>query len=227
MPFWDNTFLLLIPAFILALWAQARVKSAYAKWSKVKNHQGLTGAEVAKIILDNNQLSNIPIKQIPGELTDNYNPIKKELNLSIGVYNNDTVAAIGIAAHETGHAIQHSHSYAPLQFRNSIFPVANFGSVLAFPLFFIGLIFGYNKTLMDLGILLFSGFVLFTLITLPVEFNASKRAIAILQHSGYFTSQEMVGVKDVLNAAALTYVASAATAILELLRLLIIRGERD
>jgi len=226
-PFWDSTFLLIIPGLILALWAQAKVRNAYNKWARVRTQSGLTGAEIAKIILDGYRLSDIPVREIPGELTDNYDPIKKRLNLSESVYESNSVAAIGIAAHEAGHAIQHNFNYIPLKLRNGIFPVASFGSTLAFPLFFIGLIMGYNKFLMDLGILLFTGFVAFTLITLPVEFNASKRAIAILQNSGYFSRQELIGVREVLSAAALTYVASAATAILQLLRLLILRGDRD
>ncbi|MBN1898346.1 MAG: zinc metallopeptidase [Spirochaetes bacterium] len=223
MFFWDSTFLLIIPAFILALWAQSRVKSAYSKWARVRTRRGITGADMAEKILSGNGI-DVPVKEIAGELTDNYDPIKKSLNLSQGVFGSDSVAAVGIAAHEAGHAIQHSKGYAALKFRNGIFPVARFGSNLGFFLFFIGLIMGYNKLLMDIGIYLFTAFVAFTIITLPVEFNASKRAVAILQSSGYLDTKEITGVKEVLSAAAWTYVASATMAIMQLLRLLILRG---
>ena len=156
-----------------------------------------------------------------------YGSLKKTLNLSESVYNSNSVAAAGIAAHETGHAIQHNVGYFPLVLRNSIYPIASLGSNLAFPLFFFGLILGYNKLLMDIGIWLFLGFVAFTIVTLPVEFNASKRAITILETSGYFTSMEMKGVKEVLTDAALTYVAAALSALVNLSRLLILRGDRD
>ncbi len=223
--FWlfDPTYILLLPAIILTLWAQAKVTSAYRRWSTVRSRSGLTGAEVARAILDSYGLYDIPVQETSGHLTDNYNPIKKTLNLSESVYGSDSIAAIGVAAHEAGHAIQHSHNYFPLKLRNGIFPVANFGSWLAFPLFFMGLIFG-SRTLIDIGIWLFTGFVAFTIITLPVEFNASKRAIAILENSGYLTSYEIKGAKEVLNAAALTYVAAAATAVMNLLRLLLLRN---
>lgn len=225
--FFDPTYILILPGLIIALWAQAKVRSAYAKWSRIRTKSGLSGAEIAKIILQGYRLDDIPIREIPGELTDNYDPIKKRLNLSSEVFNSDSVAALGIAAHEAGHAIQHNYGYIPLTVRNGIYPIANFGSMLAFPLFFLGIILGYNKFLIDLAIYLFAGFVAFTLITLPVEFNASKRAVAILTNTGYLTSAELAGVKEVLSAAALTYVASALTALLQLLRLLILRGDRD
>lgn len=226
-PFFDSTFLLIIPGLVLALWAQSKVRNAYNKWSCIRSKSGMTGADIAKLILTGHRLSDIPIREIQGELTDNYDPIKKRLNLSEDVFEGDSVAAAGIAAHEAGHAIQHNVGYIPIKLRNGIYPIASFGSTLAFPLFFIGLIMGYNKFLIDLAIYLFAGFVAFTLITLPVEFDASKRAVAILQTSGYFTREELIGIKEVLSAAALTYVASAATAILQLLRLLILRGSRD
>ncbi len=226
-PLWDPTFILLIPAFIFAIWAQAKVKSAFNKWSKVSTTSGITAAEMAKLILNSYGLSTIPVKEVPGELTDNYNPIKKELNLSETVFSSDSVAAVGVAAHEAGHAIQHNKGYLPLFVRNAIYPVANLGSMLAFPLFFLGLILGYNKFLIDLGIWLFIGFVAFTLITLPVEFDASKRAIKILTNSGYLNSMEIKGVKEVLTAAALTYVAAALSALINLLRLLILRNEAE
>ncbi len=227
MPFFDPTMLLLIPVFIFALWAQAKVKSAFNKWSRVPTSQGITGAAMAKMILEKYGLYKIPVKETEGELTDNYNPVNKTLNLSESVYSSDSVAAVGIAAHEAGHAIQHNKGYFPLAVRNAIYPVANIGSTLAFPLFFIGLIFGYNKFLMDLGIWLFIGFTAFTVITLPVEFDASRRAVVLLKNSGYFTTEEIAGVKEVLNAAALTYVAAVLSALVNLIRLLLIRGSDD
>ncbi len=226
MPFLDPSLLLLIPVFIFALWAQTKVKSSFNKWAKVQTSRGISGADMAKLILQNHGI-NIPIKETPGELTDNYNPIKKSLNLSKDVYSSTSVAAVGIAAHEAGHAIQHNKGYSPLAIRNAIFPVANLGSTLAFPLFFLGLIFGYNKFLMDLGIWLFIGFTAFTVVTLPVEFDASRRAVILLKNSGYFNTQEIKGVKEVLNAAALTYVAAVLSALVNLIRLLLIRGSDD
>lgn len=226
-PFYNSSILILIPGILIAIWAQWKVKNAYNKWSQVKMPSRITGAEMAKIILNNNGLSNIPIKPTEGELTDNYNPINKTLNLSENVYNNDSVAAIGVAAHEAGHAIQHNTGYLPLLFRNGFFPIANFGSMLAFPLFILGIFMGYNKFLIDLGIWLFSAFVIFTIVTLPVEFNASKRAVEILTNSGALNVNELSGVKEVLSAAALTYVASALSALLNLLRLLIMSRGRD
>jgi len=223
----DSTYLLILPGIILAFWAQMKVRNAYSKWSNFRTRAALTGKEMAEMILKSYNLTNIPVKPIAGELTDHYNPIKKELALSEGVYENDSVAAIGIAAHEAGHAIQHNYGYFPLQLRNGIYPIANFGSSLAFPLFFLGIIMGWNKFLIDIAIYLFLGFVIFTIVTLPVEFNASKRAVIILNNSGLFTHEEIKGVKEVLSAAALTYVASALTALLQLLRLLLIRNSRE
>jgi len=224
--FFDSTFIILIPGLLIAIWAQMKVKNTFARWSRVGTKQNITGAEIARTILNQNGLDKIPIKQTGGKLTDNYNPIKRTLNLSESVYNSVSVAAVGVAAHEAGHAIQHNKRYMPLLARNGIFPIANFGSWLAYPLFIIGLIMGH-PSLIKIGIYLFSGFVVFTVITLPVEFNASKRAVLILQNSGSFSRQELAGVKDVLSAASLTYVAAALQAILSLLRLLILSGNRD
>ncbi len=221
----DSTFLLLIPGIIIAIWAQMKVKSTFSKWSKVATNQGVTGSEVARTILSNHGLDNIPIKPTRGRLTDNYNPVKKTLNLSEPVYGSSSVAAVGVAAHEAGHALQHNKNYTPLFVRNGIFPVARFGSWLAFPLFFIGFFF-HQPSMVKIGIYLFAGFVAFTLITLPVEFNASRRAVGILTNSGNFTKQELVGVKEVLSAASLTYVASALMALLQLLRLLMLSGRK-
>jgi Zn-dependent membrane protease YugP len=190
---------------------------------------GLTGAEAARSLLNTGGAGDVPVERIAGQLTDNYDPRKKVLRLSEGVYDGRSLAALGIAAHETGHALQHHNHYAPLQFRNGFFPVANIGSSLAFPLFFIGLLTSSRgpSVLMDIGILLFTAAVLFSVVTLPVEFNASKRAVHILETQGLLNGQEIAGARKVLSAAALTYVAATATAILWLVRMLIIRGSRD
>ena len=219
----------MIPAIILALYAQARVKGTYARYSRIMAQSGLTGAEAARSLLNTGGAGDVPVERIAGQLTDNYDPRKKVLRLSEGVYDGRSLAALGIAAHETGHALQHHNHYAPLQFRNGFFPVANIGSSLAFPLFFIGLLTSSRgpSVLMDIGILLFTAAVLFSVVTLPVEFNASKRAVHILETQGLLNGQEIAGARKVLSAAALTYVAATATAILWLVRMLIIRGSRD
>ena len=229
MYFGDTTFILLIPAILLALVAQARVKGAYARYSKVLARSGMSGAEAARSLLNAGGAGDVPVEKIAGQLTDNYDPRKKVLRLSEGVYEGRSLAALGIAAHETGHALQHHHRYAPLAFRNGFFPVANIGSTLAFPLFFIGLLTSSRgpSILMDIGILLFTAAVLFSVVTLPVEFNASKRAVHILQTQGLLDGQEIVGARKVLSAAALTYVAATAMAVLQLVRLLMIRDSRD
>jgi uncharacterized protein len=229
MYFGDTTFILLIPAIILALYAQARVKGTYARYSKVMAQSGMTGAEAARSLLNTGGAGDVTVERIEGRLTDNYDPRKKALRLSEGVFEGRSLAALGIAAHETGHALQHHNHYAPLQFRNGFFPVANLGSILAFPLFFIGLLTSSRgpSILMDIGILLFAGAVLFSVVTLPVEFNASKRAVQILQTQGLMNSQELGGARKVLSAAALTYVAATTMAILQLVRLLMIRNSRD
>ncbi|MCL5019977.1 MAG: zinc metallopeptidase [Patescibacteria group bacterium] len=224
--FYDPTMLLLIPALLLSLYAQFKVKMTYARFSKVRSRKGLTGAQAANYILRNKGLGSIPIEETPGSLTDHYDPRKKILRLSSDNYHSDSIAALGVSAHEAGHAVQHGEGYAPLAFRNTIVPVANFGSTLAFPLFILGIIFSWSS-LIDLGIILFSVAVVFTVITLPVEFNASRRAIAELANSGFLQSDELQGAKKVLNAAALTYVAATAMAVLELVRLLLIRNSMD
>lgn len=226
MFYYDQTFLLLIPAIILAVYAQFRVQSTYAKYSKVPSTSGLTGETAGRKLLNGAGLYNVPVDSIPGELTDNYDPRDKTLHLSGGVYKGNSIAAIGVAAHEVGHAIQDATGYAPLKFRSNIVPVASIGSNLAIPLFFLGLFLSIPQ-LMDIGILAFSVAVLFTLITLPVEFNASGRAVKILSSGGYMTEGEISDVKKVLNAAALTYVAATTMAILNLLRLLALRNSRD
>jgi Zn-dependent membrane protease YugP len=222
----DSTFVLLIPAIILAIYAQFKVQSTYSQMSQVHSKKGLTGAAAGRKLLDAAGLSNVGIEQIGGNLTDNYDPRDKTLHLSEGVYNNDSIAAVGIVAHEVGHAVQDSKAYAPLKIRSGLVPAANIGSQLAIPLFFLGMIFSYPR-LMDIGIIAFSLAVVFTIITLPVEFNASKRAVAMLSDGGFLTKDEVPLAKKVLDAAALTYVAATAMAVLNLIRLLAIRGSRE
>jgi len=224
--FWDPTFLLLIPAIILSIYAQIKVKSTYSKYKEMFAGRNITGYEVAKEILSRNGINNVEIEKIEGELTDHYDPKKKMLRLSEANFRGGSIAAIGVAAHEVGHALQDKNNYAPLYVRNNIVPIAGFGSTLAFPLLFIGIIMSITS-LIDVGIILFSGVVLFHMITLPVEFNASSRAVAELKKTGYFQDNELFAAKKVLNAAALTYIAAAAVAVLQLLRLLILRGAMD
>ena len=221
--FWDPTFLLLIPAVVLALFAHTRVRSTYRRYSRVPNSGGYRGSDVARALLRANGIADVEIGRAEGHLSDHYDPRRKILRLSPGVHDGKSVAALGIAAHEVGHAVQHSAGYAPLSIRHRLFPVASIGTSLAFPLFIAGLLFRVPY-LMDIGILFFSGAVLFQLVTLPVEFNASSRALAQLQNGGYLVAEEVSGARSVLNAAALTYVAATAMAVLQLLRLLLLRG---
>jgi len=221
--FYPETLMLLLPALILALYASYKVRSTYAKYLQVPTQRRVTAAQVAEEILTRAGVSGVRIEGTPRTLGDHYDPRTKSLRLSAP--NSYSVAAVGVAAHEAGHAIQHAQGYAPLAVRSAVVPVANFGSQLAFPLFFIGLIFR-SEPLLNAGIILFSAAVLFTLITLPVEFNASRRAVAALQQSGLVTREELGGVKEVLSAAALTYVAAAAMAALQLLSMLLIARRR-
>ncbi|MDI6601394.1 MAG: zinc metallopeptidase [Thermoanaerobacteraceae bacterium] len=222
----DSTFILLIPAMILAIYAQSKVQNTFNKYLRYKNVRGYTGADVARRLLDLNGLYDVPVETISGTLTDHYDPARKVMRLSREVYSGMSIAALGVAAHETGHAIQHKEGYMPLAIRNSIVPIANFGSNLAWPLFLLGLIMGITP-LLDFGIILFSAVVIFQIITLPVEFNASNRAIKLLRSEGILTAEEIGPAREVLNAAALTYLAATLTAILQLLRLIILRGRRD
>lgn len=226
--FWDPTFIIVIPAVLFALYAQIRVSTAYNRYSQVPLHNGLTGAQVAKEILRRNGLSGVQVERIEGRLSDHYDPRTRVLRLSASVHDGVSVASAGVAAHETGHALQHAQDYAPLAVRSAIVPVAQFGSWLAWPIFMIGFIFpsGISWTLMQLGILIFTAAVAFTLITLPVEFNASARALRVLQTERLVTVDELAGARTVLTAAALTYVAAAATAILQLARLLLLANMR-
>lgn len=222
----DPTFLLLIPAMLLALYAQFKVQSTFAKYSKVASAKGLTGAEVGRQLLNDAGLKSVPVQEVAGELTDHYDPRDKTLHLSRPVYGSNSVAAVGVVAHEVGHAMQDSKAYAPLAIRNNLVPAANLGSQLAIPLFFMGLLFSFPM-LMDIGIIAFSLAVAFQVITLPVELNASSRAIKVLADGNYLTSEEIPMARSVLNAAALTYVAATAMAVLNLIRLLALRGRRD
>jgi hypothetical protein len=226
-PFYDPTYILVIIGIILTLGASAKVRSTFAKYSRVRSMSGMTGAQAAERLLQASGIYDVQIEHVSGQLNDHYDPRTKVLRLSDSVYGQSSLAAIGVAAHECGHAIQHEQNYAPLKFRSAIVPVANFGSMAAWPLIILGVIMGYSQTLINIGILLFSLAVLFQLVTLPVEFNASKRAIARLGETGILFGDELGQSKKVLDAAALTYVAAAAATILQLLRLLILFGGRD
>ncbi len=228
--FFDATFILLIPAILFTIYAQIKVKSTCNKYLDFQAASGMTGAQVARDLLNRGNLHDVPVELIPGSLSDHYDPRSRVLRLSPEVYHGRSLASIGVAAHETGHAIQHANAYVPLSIRNGIFPVANLGSNLGYILFFIGLLFGgsASRFLIDLGIILFSFFVFFTILTLPVEFNASSRALTLLADGGYLRQgEEITGARKVLNAAAMTYVAAAAVAVLNLIRMLLIRGRDD
>lgn len=224
--FFDSTMLLLIPAVLLAAWAQFRVKSTFDRYSQIGARRGVTADQVARMLLDRFGLTSVPVQRVSGHLTDHYDPRGRTLALSDSVYSNASIAAIGVAAHEVGHAIQHSDGYAPLGIRNSIVPVVNIGSTLAMPLFFAGLFFQGATWLMDIGILLFLGVLIFHLITLPVEFNASSRAVTLLGQTGALSGDELQGASKVLNAAAWTYIAATVMALMQLLRLLALRASR-
>ena len=226
--YYDWTYILVLIGVLICLAASARVRQVFAKYSRVQSRLRLTGKEAAEEILRRNGIYDVRVIHIPGNLTDHYNPGNKTLGLSDTVYQSSSVAAVGVAAHECGHAVQHARGYAPLAIRGALVPVANFGSALAWPLIPIGLLITGETSvfLINLGILLFSAAVLFQLVTLPVEFNASRRAVDVLGASGMLYPDELSSVKKVLGAAALTYVAGAASAILQLLRLLILTGGR-
>lgn len=226
--YFDPTYMLVIIGLLLTLMASALVKSTYAKYKKVHSMSGMTGAQAAERILHQAGIYDVQIQHIAGDLTDNYNPKTKILSLSDAVYNNTSVAAIGVAAHECGHAIQHAKEYAPLNLRSAMVPVVNICSTLTWPAIFLGIILSWNQALITLGILFFSAAVLFSLVTLPVEFDASHRALKILGGTGMLTQNEVGKARKVLAAAALTYVASAAAMILQLLRLILLfGGDRD
>lgn len=221
--FMGPSILILLPALALAIYAQYKVRTTYARYSRVRTAGGTTALQAAQNVLAGEGITNVPIEGIKGTLSDHYDPRGKVLRLSDP--QSQSVAAVGVAAHEAGHAIQHRRVYRPLMLRTSIVPLANFGSQLAFPLFFIGLIFRYQP-LVTVGILTFSLAVLFTLVTLPVEFDASRRAVLALRSTGLVNEEELGAVKEVLFAAALTYVAAAAMAALQLLMLLSLNRRR-
>lgn len=226
--YYDGTYILVLIGVVLSLLASAKVKSTFARYSKVRSYSGMTGREAAEQILHRNGIYDVQVIRIAGNLTDHYDPRNKTLALSDPVYNSTSVAAIGVAAHECGHAVQHDVGYLPLSIRGALVPVANFGSTLSWPLILIGLFINgqMSAVLINLGILLFTAAVLFQIVTLPVEFNASHRAVKALGTTGMLREDEVKGVRSVLTAAALTYVASAAAMILQLLRLLILTGGR-
>lgn len=216
---------LIIPAIIISFIAQAKVSSTFSKYSRVSSMRGMTASEVARKILDMNGLTNVAIEHVKGNLTDHYDPKSKILRLSDSVFSSKSVAALGVAAHECGHAIQHAYGYVPLRLRNSVFPVVSFSSRAAVPIIILGFLVN-TPVLINLGIILFSAVVLFQVITLPVEFNASSRALNILEKSFFLEETEVKSAKKVLSAAALTYVASALMSIMQLLRLVILSNNR-
>ena len=224
--FYDWTYILLIPALILSMWAQFRVSSTFNRFSKVRASSGMTATQMAEQLLHAEGVYDVSVERTRGNLTDHYDPKNMVLRLSDSTANSTSVAALGVAAHEAGHVLQHRDGYAPLMLRTAAVPVVNIGSNLSWPLFLVGLIFSWEP-LLYAGIALFALAVLFAIITLPVEFNASKRALAALETNGYLQpGEEMRGAKKVLSAAAMTYVASAFMAIMQLLRLLAIAGSR-
>ncbi len=229
MWFFDSGMVLfMLPALLFALYAQRRVGNAYTRYSKLYPATKLTGAQVARLLLDNAGLEKVKIVQTEGQLTDHYDPRAKVVRLSSPIYGDSSLAAIGIAAHEVGHALQHDLDYLPLHVRNIFVPLAGFGSQAAVPLFLIGFLFNQGSLafFMDIGIALFLLAVIFQLITLPVEFNASKRALVLLEDGGYLQGKELSGAKKVLSAAALTYVAALAVSLAQLFRLLMLRNKK-
>ena len=226
--YWDPTYILVIIGAIICMAASGMVKSTFNKYSKYRSMSGMTGAQAAQRILDAAGIHDVQIRHISGSLTDNYNPMQKTLNLSDAVCNSASVAAIGVAAQECGHAIQHAKKYAPLSIRSAFVPIANLGSTLAWPVILIGALMNSRSSMLiiDIGIFLFSFAVIFQLLTLPVEFNASRRALVELERLGILGTQEVGNTRKVLTAAALTYVAGAASAILQLLRIILLFGGR-
>ena len=222
--FFDPTYILIIIGVIITLAASAKMNSAFRRYSRVRSHSGLTGAQAATKILNYAGIYDVVVERVSGNLTDHYDPRSKVLRLSDATYNATSVAAIGVAAHECGHAMQDKEAYAPLKLSGSLVPVANIGSNLSWVFIILGIIMGANQTLLNIGILLFSLAVIFQLVTLPVEFNASSRALRVLKDSAMMYDDEVEDTRKVLSAAALTYVASAAAAILSLLRLVILFG---
>ncbi len=225
--YYDPTYMLIVISALISLFAQFLVNSRFSKYSRVRSRSGMTGAQAAERILQSQGIYDVAIQRVSGKLTDHYDPRNKTLNLSDAVYASTSVAAVGVAAHECGHAIQHARGYAPLSFRSALVPVANIGSQLSWLFIILGIFFGSSHTLIMIGILMFSAAVLFQLVTLPVEFNASGRALKLLSETGILQKDEVSDTRKVLSAAALTYVAAATTAVLQLLRLLRLFGGND
>ncbi len=223
----DPTYFLVLIGAVLCIFAQMRVSSTYKKYSRVRSRSGLTGAQAAQKILQMSGIYDVRIEHVRGELTDHYDPANKVLRLSDSVYGSPSLAAIGVAAHECGHAVQHDKGYAPLKIRTALVPAANIGSRAGIPLIFLGVLLGMNQMLIQVGIWVFALAVLFQLVTLPVEFNASGRALAMLGDYGMLERDETNECRKVLSAAALTYVAAAASAILQLLRLVLLFGNNN
>lgn len=225
--YYDPTYMLIVISALISLFAQFLVNSRFSKYSRVRSRSGMTGAQAAERILQSQGIYDVAIQRVSGKLTDHYDPRNKTLNLSDAVYASTSVAAVGVAAHECGHAIQHARGYAPLSFRSALVPVANIGSQLSWLFIILGIFFGGSHTLIMIGILMFSAAVLFQLVTLPVEFNASGRALKLLSETRILQKDEVSDTRKVLSAAALTYVAAATTAVLQLLRLLRLFGGND
>ena len=225
MYYFDPTYILILIGVLLSMGASAKLNATYGRYSSVASRCGMTGAQAAQRILQSQGIYDVTVRHVSGRLTDHYDPRSKTVNLSDAVYGSTSIAAIGVAAHECGHAIQHNINYAPLNIRSAIVPVANIGSSLSWPIFLLGLILSI-PALTTVGIVLFSLAVLFQLVTLPVEFNASSRALKMLESTGILSREENKGAKKVLTAAALTYVAALASSILQLLRLIILSGGR-
>lgn len=226
MFFYGSDLIILLPAIIIAAWAQHKVSATFDKYSKVRSINGYSGAEVARMLLDANGLFDVPVEIIKGRLTDHYDPSRHVMRLSEDVFYGTSVASLGVAAHETGHAVQHKERYSPLIIRNSIVPVVNFSSNASWMIILLGFFMGI-RGLVQIGILLFTAVVLFQIITLPVEFNASKRALQLLSTRGILYEDEVIGAKRVLSAAAMTYVAAALTSIAQLIRLILISRNND
>ena len=226
--YWDPTYILVVIGAVICMIASARVKGTFNKYSQLRSMSGMNGAQVAQRVLQAAGIYDVQVRHVSGSMTDHYDPRTKTVNLSDPVYNATSVAALGVAAHECGHAIQHAKSYAPLSIRSALVPIANFGSMLAWPVILIGLFFNTRSSglIIDIGILLFSAAVLFQLVTLPVEFDASRRALVMLRTQGILADDELKYTRRVLKSAALTYVASAAAAILQLLRIILITSGR-
>ena len=219
--FFDRTFIILVPALIVSAWAQFKVSSTFNEYERIESFNRYSGYNVARMLLDDAGLYDVQIETVRGKLSDHYDPTKRILRLSSGIYNGTSVAALGVAAHEVGHAIQHKEKYSALIFRNSIAPAVNFASSMSWLLFIAGIILNFSG-LTTVGILLFSAVVVFQLVTLPVEFNASSRALKLLEQRGILYGNEVNGAKKVLNAAALTYVAATLMAVSQLLRLIVL-----